>query len=117
MNMETRSLNKLEAYLDVVARREQLVASNIANIDTPGYRTQDIDFKSALNHAMKQTSTLPVEAQEVDGLVERPDGNNVNLDRESMLLAETQLQFRAGTSLLRREFHNIELAIHDGRTA
>lgn len=117
MNIQTPVMSNLEKYLDLVAKREQLVASNIANVDTPGYRTQDIDFKTAMSRAMNGQRTTSVPAQEVDGLVERPDGNNVNLDRESMLLAQTQLEFKMGTALLKREFHLMDLAIHDGRSA
>ncbi len=52
----------------------------------------------------------PVEA--VDGLVARPDGNNVSMDREGMQLAKSQLQFRLGVELLKREYSNVMSAIH-----
>jgi len=44
----------------------------------------------------------------------RPDGNNVNLERESMLLAEVQLQFKSATAILRSEFAMIQTAIKEG---
>jgi flagellar basal-body rod protein FlgB len=47
--------------------------------------------------------------------MERPDGNNVSLERESLLLAQTQLQFRAGVRLLRAEFRLLLTAINEGR--
>ncbi len=53
----------------------------------------------------------------VSGLLERPDGNNVNLDRESMLLAETQIQFRIGVQLIRSEFKRLLTAINEGRSS
>lgn len=43
---------KLERYMDLLSSRQTLVASNIANADTPGYRTQDIDFQSEFQNAM-----------------------------------------------------------------
>jgi flagellar basal-body rod protein FlgB len=46
--------------------------------------------------------------------MQRPDGNNVSLDRESLLLAQTQLQFRLGVELLRQEFQEITTAIKEG---
>jgi flagellar basal-body rod protein FlgB len=49
----------------------------------------------------------------VDGLLERPDGNNVSIDRESMALGELQLQFRTGSALLKREFTRMSEAIHE----
>lgn len=117
MKIETPMGNRLEGFLDVVAKREQLVASNIANIDTPGYRTKDIDFRAELQRAQQGEPGLPAQPQEVTGLLERPDGNNVSLDRESMLLAQTQLQFHTGIALLQSEFHQIATAINDGRTS
>jgi flagellar basal-body rod protein FlgB len=49
---------------------------------------------------------------EVDGIVSRPDGNNVSIDRESLHLAEAQLKFRTGIALLRLENQRIMDAIH-----
>src|SRR5260221_596014 len=51
----------------------------------------------------------------VPGLVERPDGNNVSADREAMLLAEVQLQFKAATVVLRAEFARLSTAIREGQ--
>ncbi len=73
----------LQGYLQVTADRQQLVTSNIANVDTPGYHTRDIDFHSAMQQVMSDGSRshLTPVSQEVEGLQERPDGNNVNIDR------------------------------------
>ena len=50
------------------------------------------------------------------GLLERPDGNNVSLERESLLLAETQMRYNLGIQLLKDEFHRISQAINSGGT-
>ncbi|MGH9392566.1 MAG: flagellar basal body rod protein FlgB [Terriglobales bacterium] len=106
-------LTGLQSYLDVAARRQSLIASNMANIDTPGYQTQDLDFSQALTAA--ENGMDPATTQHaVDGLLARPDGNNVNLDRESFLMAQTQLQYSTGISLLRDEFHRLNMAITGG---
>jgi flagellar basal-body rod protein FlgB len=52
--------------------------------------------------------------RQVHGLVERPDGNNVSVERESLLLAETQIKFNLGIQLLKDQFHTISLAINSG---
>jgi flagellar basal-body rod protein FlgB len=52
--------------------------------------------------------------QEVPGLMERPDGNNVSLDREGLLMSETQLQYQIGIQLIKRQFHQILSAINGG---
>ncbi len=46
--------------------------------------------------------------------MERPDGNNVNVDRESLLLAENQLHFQVAVQFLRAEFRRLSQAIHEG---
>jgi flagellar basal-body rod protein FlgB len=51
---------------------------------------------------------------EVEGLPERPDGNNVNVDRESLLLSQTQLQYQMGVQLIKAEFHKLLTAIKEG---
>ena len=114
--VETPLMKSLAHYLDVTAYREGVVSGNIANIDTPGYRTQDINFKQELDKAL-QNPEAPVtpRPQQVPGLLERPDGNNVNIDREGLLLAQTQLQFTTGVALLRSELKRISMAIQEDK--
>jgi flagellar basal-body rod protein FlgB len=51
---------------------------------------------------------------EVKGLMERPDGNNVNLDREGLLMSQTQLQYQMGVQLVKHNFHSLLSAINGG---
>ena len=106
----------LEGYLKVATDRQQIVASNIANIDTPGFHTRDVNFQSAMRQAMNDSDDpqLGSAAVEVQGLPERPDGNNVNIDRESMLLGQTQLQYQLGVELIKSQFHEMLSDIKDG---
>jgi len=109
-------IEMLEKYLGLASERQKLVVTNMANIDTPGYRTEDFDFRSELNRAVNSETSMaggPM-MHEVSGLVARPDGNNVNLDREGMALAETQMQFRVGVQLIRSEFRRLLTAINEG---
>ena len=108
----------VEQYMNLVSVRQKLVSSNIANADTPGYQTKDIDFRSELQRAATNgpANFLPV-IRSVHGLLERPDGNNVSMDREGLLLAETQMQFGLGVQLLRHEFQNLLSAINEGSKA
>jgi flagellar basal-body rod protein FlgB len=111
----TPLMQLLEKFLDVTSERHKLVVSNMANIDTPGYRTKDIDFRGELERASTDGNSdfMPV-VRNVSGLLERPDGNNVSLDREGLLMAETQMQFGLGVQFLRHEFQNLMIAIHEG---
>jgi len=114
--IETKRLDLLEHFLDLAAYRQGLVTSNISNIDTPGYRTRDLDFRQEMLKLVQSPTSSPHPGvQEIQGLMERPDGNNVNLDRESMLLAQTQLQFRMGIQLIKNEFHRVQMAIEEGK--
>jgi flagellar basal-body rod protein FlgB len=114
----------LENYLKLTAAREKIISSNMANIDTPGYRTRDINFESELNRAMSDGSLrmadgtetlqmLPV-VRQIQGLMERPDGNNVSLDREGLEMAETQLRYQLAIQLLKDDFRNKRAAISGG---
>jgi flagellar basal-body rod protein FlgB len=115
--MNTPNLLLLQRYLDVSSMRQTLVATNLANVDTPGYHTRDIDFRGELQRAMDGEAIEGASpfVVPVRGLLARPDGNNVNVERESMLLAETQLQFKAATAILPAEFGEISTAIKEGQ--
>ena len=113
--LDSQPLEAVGKYLDLTAFRQRLVTSNIANIDTPGYRSVDIDFASEMRRAMEGGNDSAPMSHEVYSGTERGDGNNVNLDRESLLMAENQLRFRTGVQLLRSELQKISLAIREGR--
>jgi flagellar basal-body rod protein FlgB len=107
-------LSQLESYLSLTNRREAVIASNMANVDTPGYRTKDFDFQQALARAMDTSDgeTQRVAMHDVQGLLERPDGNNVDIDRESLQLSEAQLQYQIGTQVMKDRFHQLLSAIN-----
>ena len=102
---------QLERYMDLLSARQKLVASNIANADTPGYHTQDIDFQAELRNA----AGGPPHATEAPGLRVKNDGNNVSVDRESRLLAENALRFQVASTLLRSQIRLVRSAIDEGK--
>ena len=112
----TPVLQLLQGYLKVTADRQQLVASNMANVDTPGYHTKDINFQAAMQRVINEGSDAHVAnaSTDVEGLPERPDGNNVNIDREGMMLAQSQLQYQMGVQLIKAKFHKLLIAIKEG---
>jgi len=103
----------LERYMDLLSARQKLVASNIANLDTPGYRTQDIDFQTEFQNAVGGAPR----AQTVEALPVRNDGNNVSIDRETRLLAENALRFQAASGLLHSQIQMVRSAIKEGQSA
>jgi flagellar basal-body rod protein FlgB len=104
--------NRIERYLDVLSTRQKLVAGNIANADTPGYHTRDLDFQSEFQHQLRGLSPV---VHEISGLPAKNDGNNVSLDREARLLAENALRFNVASSLLRSQIRMVRTAIEEGK--
>jgi flagellar basal-body rod protein FlgB len=103
-------VDRIDRYLSLLAARQQVTASNIANADTPGYKTRDIDFASELARASGTPSIV-----ETAGLRVKNDGNNVSLDREARALSETALKFAIGSQLLQNQVRLTRSAIQEGR--
>jgi flagellar basal-body rod protein FlgB len=118
MQTTTAMSDALGQYLDLTSKQMQLTAGNMANVDTPGYKTQGFNFEQEFARQLNSSAGADglagaqVQAQDVDGLVARPDGNNISMDREGMQLAKSQLQFRLGVQLLKGEFSTVMSAIH-----
>jgi flagellar basal-body rod protein FlgB len=113
-----------ERYMDLSNLELKLTAQNMANVDTPGYRTVGFDFEAEMKRSMAELTsqkgpedadrnsvTAGVQVKETDGLLERPDGNNVSMDREGLKMAEAQLRFNVGEKLAKDEFSGILQAI------
>lgn len=124
MEMMTPVGEALSRYLDLSSLELKVTAQNMANVDTPGYRTAGFDFEAAMgqwleNERRNTGSDTGMDAAPeprlgpVGGLLERPDGNDVSMDREGMMMAEAQLQFRTGVELLRHQFSRVLDSIHE----
>ena len=110
----TPMIQYLQRFLDVATDRQQLITTNMANVDTPGYHTKDINFHTAMQQVMDHGELrMEPASMSIDNLPERPDGNNVNVDRESMMMSETQLQYQMGVQLIKEQFHELLSAIKD----
>ncbi len=103
--------NQLEHYMDLLSARQKLVASNLANIDTPGYKAKDIDFQFEF---LSLTPGQAPNVVETPGLVVKSDGNNVSLDREARLLSENALRFNLASTLMKAQLKTVESAIKEG---
>jgi len=115
--MLDRLAGQLERYMDLLSVRQRLVASNIANADTPGYRTQDIDFQAEFQSAAGSLPGVSPRVAEVDGLPVKNDGNDVSIDRESRLLAENALRFQLAANLMRQQIQTVRSAIQEGKSS
>jgi len=117
----------LEKVLDCTSRVHDVIASNIANAETPGYKRREVSFQSLLNSYIERLEranssdegieTLDFEPEifEVrDGKMKR-DGNNVDIDAEMVKLAENQLRNYMAIQLLRKRQSMINFSITEGR--
>jgi flagellar basal-body rod protein FlgB len=118
MAIASQLSEEIVRYLDLAAAEAKLTAANMANLDTPGYRALGMDFEAEMREAIGEVAAgrpgRPVRVRQVDGLVSRPDGNDVSMDREGLNLAEAQLRFRAGVTLLREQYQETMDAIKAG---
>jgi flagellar basal-body rod protein FlgB len=116
--LDSPEIRALGRALDVNATRSELITSNLANIDTPGYHSRDINFAQEMERAVRdpvfEYASFTPAVRAVEGLASRPDGNNVSLEREGLLLAQTQLRFQTAVEVLKSEFHRIRTAISEG---
>ena len=118
LHRELRMLENIgagvERYMNLLSTRQKLVAANIANADTPGYKTKDIDFQSEL--AMQMANASP-DVMEVPDLKTKNDGNNVSIDREARLLAENAMRFNVASNLARSEISLVRSAIQEDKNS
>jgi flagellar basal-body rod protein FlgB len=116
MQVETQLSDQIARYMDLATTEAKLTAANMANVDTPGYRAVGMDFEAEMRAAItgveQGQAGRPARLREVDGLISRPDGNDVSTDREGLNLAEAQLRFKTGVALLRMEYQRVTDAIH-----
>jgi flagellar basal-body rod protein FlgB len=99
--------------MDLLSTRQKLVASNIANADTPGYKDKDIDFQFEF---LSMTQNGSPNVVETPGLVAGNDGNNVSMDREARLLAENALRFNLASALMKTQLKLMTDAIQEGKS-
>ncbi len=116
MRIETELSDEIARYMDLAVSEAKLTAANMANIDTPGYQAVGMDFEAEMREAIDDVdegrAPEPVRVETVGGLIARPDGNDVSMDRESLNLAEAQLRFKTGAALLRVQYQEVLDAIH-----
>ena len=116
MRIATMLSDEVARYLDLATTEAKLTAANMANVDTPGYKALGLDFEAEMRAAMAEVGEgRPAQSVQVrweDGLVSRPDGNNVSMDRESLNLAEAQLKYKTGVAVLRQQYQMVMDAIH-----
>lgn len=119
-------LGQIERHLNRQVARSEIISSNLANVETPGYKAKDIEFENALSEAsanegfrIESTNSRHFHDSEEGQVVvqstsdsrsERVDGNSVDLDTEMGKLATVQLMYEAGLTALARKLSTLSKA-------
>lgn len=125
----------MDRSLTLASQRQTLIASNLANIDTPGYHTRDFSFDDALKASLAEANgqqspasmartnpmhlsgtpeeDLPPTTDALRPDAERNDGNDVSLDRENMLMARTQITYQNASNFMQLELRRLFFLIRD----
>ncbi|QIG42470.1 flagellar biosynthesis protein FlgB [Nocardioides anomalus] len=105
-------LNVLATALDGLTTRSEVIADNIANVDTPGFRASTVEFESSLRDAVAKgdAPTLDPEVLAVQSPV-GPNGNNVDLRKELMAASQTQFSYQLMTRAVSDQFALLSTAV------
>jgi len=122
----------MQKALDGVWQRQKSIANNIANYETPGYKSIKVSFEKSLEQEVRrhqgQISSPLENERQIDAIMksqisyysdssseERADGNNVNLENENIEMAKTQIQYQYLTRGMSDMFSRLRYAISEGR--
>ncbi|RNL80233.1 flagellar basal body rod protein FlgB [Nocardioides marmorisolisilvae] len=106
----------LASALDGVTQRQQVIADNIANADTPGFRATSVDFESQLKAAINDgefASGEPVDTGVITTPTDTPvgaNGNNVDLRKETLAAMQSQYQYQILTRAVSERFNLVKTA-------
>lgn len=127
--------DKIIKVLDFLSLRNNLIAGNIANVDTPGYKSVDIKFEDQLEAMLKTEDEVQMAATDARHIRSdllkmdrlgpeivfeptmemRMDGNNVDIDEEMVNLAENQIMYSALVQSIAEELNGLKYTIEEGR--
>lgn len=119
-----KSAMALSRALDGYAMRQRAIANNIANAETPGFHRSEVTFETDLKSALetwgtqrsvKKLAELRPEMELDLDSPEKPNGNNVNIDKEMAGLARNSLSYRAATTLLESKGALLKYIINNGK--
>lgn len=116
-------INVLETSLSAAATRQEVIANNIANVNTPDFKRKDVRFETELKHAFSHSDESTVDARvrhlDLDALEPevytdyaelsyRYDGNNVDINNENAILAKEQIKYEGLMDSMNRDFSMIK---------
>lgn len=113
----------LGRQMTMAVQRQMVAAGNLANLDTPGYKAQEVTFTSTLDAQLAgtadgsgaETGAVVAKTRDAEGLPERRDGNNVQMDHELLAVGRASADFSAAQTVLAAKFRLVRYAINEGR--
>lgn len=120
-DLTTRVLAK---SLDCCSLRQRVIANNIANVETPGFKRSEVRFGEKLREILANSSEKSAESQirDLQPVVtldeespSRPNGNNVSVEKEMVDMVENSIQYEAFVQLLNLKSGMVRAALSDGR--
>lgn len=129
MQLFNHTIKSLESALNATAARQNVISQNIANVDTPFYKAKEVVFKHELEKAIsiqaKKTHRKHIDfkyhangdyiIQTKNHTVMNNNGNNVDIDKEMVLLAENQILYNALIERLNGKLNAIKTVIRGGK--
>ncbi|OFW32902.1 MAG: flagellar basal-body rod protein FlgB [Candidatus Aquicultor primus] len=117
MASDMQIIRYLEAGIRTESARQNAIASNIANISTPGYRRVDVKFNEILADKINNNNDLETEDENIElftpmNTAAKPDGNDVSLDGEIGEMVENSLKHKTYTRILAQKYRQMDLAIN-----
>lgn len=99
-----------ETALRLRSQRQAVLASNIANADTPHYKARDMDFSRAMKMAMSgsgMSNSQTIVQERVQGVTQHRDGNTVNVDQERAEFTDNALRYEAGVRMVNSQIKGL----------
>ncbi len=132
LNKSFRSINIYKKALDASWMRNKAISNNIANVNTPNYKREDVKFddilRSYINNSSSSVNMTKTHAMHMDlnnnfnpqivkmgGTSFREDGNNVNIDIEMMERTKNEIRYNSVTEKVTSTLHNLRTAIKGGK--
>ncbi|RDW17841.1 flagellar basal body rod protein FlgB [Oceanobacillus chungangensis] len=130
MGLFSGTIQKLEHSLDYSSTKNRAISTNLANIDTPNYKSKDVVFKNVLNDTLEssikaktthskhipfnQTTITPYQVVTNNNTTYNNNGNNVDVDVEMAELAKNQIYYNSLVDRINGKFSSLQTVLRGG---
>lgn len=128
MKLFSNTINQLEQAINQSTTKQKVISNNIANVDTPNYKAQDVRFNQSFNNELQKLSAKKTNNKHIDfgttgngfqiltkkNSNYQHNGNNVDIDQEMTEIAKNQIQYNALIDRLSSKFNSLKTVIKGG---